>query len=461
MNDQAATPAEFIHELEQLARLAQTDVNHLQNSPVFLRFVELCQGRYPHVASGSMLRFSLASALQQLGLACLVGGRDSRLAASAVEISAGLDMAIRSTASRRLHLCPLDLASRLPTISFGPNQVRCFSAAELEQLFDILRLHRVNENWSFDSGRFSQFNWLVVGEQVPHDDMGPEGRRLPGLFMDLGQDFGRIEPYKTGLPPAVEAALFGLLTIPWERIGGLREMEWRGFGVPWVYTLDSDVFARRVPPASPDSLSWEPAWYCDDYGEDHEYERPLLYPLDAGIDHEITWLNDSAWGDIVSARKSTLFARPVAHFFIRGFQTDGIDEFLAHISTIEAALGSPIDHSAKKRPRIGGPKQGATHRVCLRISGLLGDAAVGTTYGELFGLRSDFLHGKQMGDISGRDKHTAREIARKVVCALIGAAVSRPNVDRELFLADLLDAGARLDPQMNSVSKSKEGTDGR
>jgi hypothetical protein len=206
-----------------------------------------------------MLRFSLASALRQLGLACLVGGQGSGLAASPTEIAFRLDKAIDSTTSRWLHLCPLDLASDLPTISFRPNQVRRFSAAELEELFDVQVLHRINIDWWLDSARFSQFNWLVVEEQVEHDDNGPEGRRLPGLFVNLGQDFGRIEPHRTGVPSAVEVALFGLLTIPWERIGGLREMEWRGFEIPWVYTLDSDVFARRVPPPSPDSLSWEPA----------------------------------------------------------------------------------------------------------------------------------------------------------------------------------------------------------
>ncbi|SEH31061.1 hypothetical protein [Rhizobium sp. NFR12] len=461
MNDQAAPPLDFLHELEQLAQVPETDINHLQNLPAFLHFVELCQTRYPHVRPGSMLRFSLASALRRLGLACLVGGQGSELAATAAEILDGLDKAIRSTASRRMHLCPLDLASRLPAISFGPNQVRRFSAAELEQLFDVSILQRVNENWSLDSGRFSQFNWLVVSEEVRHDDMGPEGRRLPGLLVDLSQDFGRIEPYKTGLPPAVEAALFGLLTIPWENIADLMETEWRGFVLPWVYTVDSDVFARRLPPPTPDSLTWEPAGYVDNNGEHHEYERPLLYPLDEGSDHEITWLNDSAWDDIVSARKASLFARPIAHFFIRGFQADGIDEFLAHISTIEAALGSPIDHDNKKRPRLGGVKQGATHRVCLRISGLLGDAATGTAYGDLFKLRSDFLHGKPMGDISGRDKRAAREIARKVVCALIGSAVSTPSVDREQFLAGLLDSGASVDAQKNSVSRSREGANGR
>lgn len=438
---------DILHGLEQLARAASTDLNHLQNQPAFLRFVELCQAQYPHIRSGSMLRFSLASALQHLGLACLVGGEGSSQAASPTEIAFRLDKAINSTTSRRLHLCPLDLASDLPAISFGPNQVRRFSAAELEELFDVQVLHRVNIDWTFDSARFSQFNWLVVEEQVAHDDNGPEGRRLPGLFLNLGQDFGRIEPHQTGLPSAVEVALFGLLTIPWERIGGLREMEWRGFGIPWVYTLDSDAFARRAPPPSPDSLSWEPAGYIDDSGEEYEYERPITYPLDGDSDDEITWLNDSAWSDIVSARETSLFARPVAHFFVRGFRTDGIDEFLAHISTIEAALGLPLDHDPRARKRIAGKNPGATYRVTLRISGLLKDGSFGNAYSKLFGLRSDFLHGKTMANISGEDRRSARALAREVVCALIGIASTNLTVNREQLLEGLLDSGIKLNRQ--------------
>lgn len=460
MIDVADRPTDIVHELERLARLPATEVNHLQNAPSFLRFVEVCQTRYPSIRSGSALRFSLALALRQLGLACLVGGESSELAASADEVAEGLDKAIRSRASRRSYLCPLDLASHLPSICFGPNQVRQFSAAELEQLFDVQGLQRANRHWSLDSGRFSQFSWLVVNDVVQHDDMGPDGRTLPGLFANLGQDFGRIEPYRTGLPAAVEAALFGLLTIPWEEIAGYREAEWRGFGVPWVYTIDADIFARRLPPPSPDSLSWEPASYLDDDGE-HEYERPITYPLDPDCNQKIEWLNDSAWDDLVSAHQTTLFQRPVAHFFIRGFQADGIDEFLAHISTIEAALGAPIDHDARKRLRIGGGNPGATFRVCLRISGLLNDATAGASYSKLFGLRSDFLHGKSMRDIPGVERRSARELARKVVCALIGAAASSPTVDREQFLTAVMNAGVQLDQQLNGVSRSNGGASGR
>lgn len=338
--------------------------------------------------------------------------------------------------------------------------MRQFSAAELEQVFDVQGLQRTSRSWSLNSGRFAQFNWLVVNDVVQHDDMGPDGRTLPGLFANLGQDFGRIEPYRTGLPAAVEVALFGLLTIPWEEIAGYREMEWRGFGVPWVYTIDTDIFAHRLPPPSPDSLSWEPAWYSDEDGE-HEYERPITYPLDPDCDQVIEWLNDSAWDDIVSAQQTTFFQRPVAHFFIRGFQADGIDEFLAHISTIEAALGAPIDHDARKRPWIGGRNPGATFRVCLRISGLLNDATAGASYSKLFGLRSDFLHGKSMRDIPGVERRSARALARKVVCALIGAAVSSQTVDREQFLASVMNAGVQLDQQLNCASQSNGGANGR
>lgn len=151
----------ILHVREQLAQAPATDVNHLQNLPDFLRFVELCQARYPHIRSGSMLRFSLASALRKLGLAYLVSGQVLAWQHVKPRLQTG-------STRRRLHLCPLDLASDLPAISFGPNQVRRFSAAELEQLFDVQVLHRANIDWSLDSARFSQFNWLFVEEQVKH-----------------------------------------------------------------------------------------------------------------------------------------------------------------------------------------------------------------------------------------------------------------------------------------------------
>lgn len=451
MNTAPVNESDLLRKLERLARDSASDINHLQKTPEFLRFVELCQSKYPQIGSGSSVRFSLASALQRLGLACLVGGKGSELAAGAPEIADGLDKAIKSSAFDRLHLCPLDLATDLPSLSFGSNRIHRFSASELEDLFDILHLRRSNRKWSVDVERLSQFSWLVVSERVQHDDVGPDGRTLPGLFINLDQDFGRIEPHKSGLPQAVEAALFAMLMIPWEEIAEYQDMEWRGFRVPWVYTVDADVFSRRVPPPSADSLSWEPAFHYDSYGDEHEYERPVVYPLNDASDEALSWLDDKAWDRIRSARQSELFNRPVAHFFVRGFQSEGVDEFLAHISTIEAAVGSTVDHDRNARRRIKGGNPGATRRVALRVAGLLNDAAAGAAFARVFGLRSDFLHGKPMADISGNDRRSARGIARRVVCALVTAASNNPTIIRDRFLGGLLEKGSDLTPKSNSA----------
>lgn len=302
----------------------------------------------------------------------------------------------------------------------------------------------MNPQWSIDTKRFAEFNWLVVEEEVSHGTVTPGQRCLPSLFGDIDRDFGRIEPYHTGLPKTVEDALFALLILPWEEIVDYVDLDWRRFHIPWVYTVDMDIFARRSPAPSPDSLAWEPATWVDAGGNEYEDERPISYPLYPGGDEKISLANDATWQDIISARKTVLFARPVAHFFIRAFQASGIDEFLAHVSAIEAALGQQKDHSVGSRKKVGGKNPGATYRVEQRISGLLADRSLGQSYFRLFRLRSDFLHGKTMTDISGKDRTSARLLARKIVCALIDIAVGSTNLDREVLLDDLLEKGERL-----------------
>jgi hypothetical protein len=135
-----------------------------------------------------------------------------------------------------------------------------------------------------------------------------------------------------------------------------------------------------------------------------------------------------------------LFAGPVQHFLVRAFATDGIDEFLAHITAIEAALGLPVDHVAAKRPRQSRSKNpGATARVAARLSTLLDDPGAGARYGALFDERSSFLHGRAMTDIPNEVRLDARRLARRCVCALIGEAISEATPgSRDAFLDGLL-----------------------
>jgi hypothetical protein len=159
-----------------------------------------------------------------------------------------------------------------------------------------------------------------------------------------------------------------------------------------------------------------------------EGERPIRYSFKDAVDQASGWLNADTWTTLADARKSPLFERPIAHFLVRAFCTEGVDEFLAHITTIEAALGLRSDYD----------KPGATRRMAKRVSTLLGASTDGDAYKHLFDLRSNYLHGRPMGDIQGEDRLLARRLARSVVNEVVGAALKIPrSQSREKYLTSL------------------------
>jgi hypothetical protein len=119
------------------------------------------------------------------------------------------------------------------------------------------------------------------------------------------------------------------------------------------------------------------------------------------------------------------------------------DEFLAHITTIEAAVGLQSDYGKAQRKIPNLKKQpSATRRMVARIAVLLGEEAAGEEYRHFFQLRSEYVHGRQMEDIASGDRIGARRLARRVVNGIIDAALSerRPQ-SRKDFLDGLLDRG--------------------
>ncbi len=415
---------------------------NLYAAPAFVSLRETCQRLYQSAGSKEAVNFALSQALYSLGFRWN-DDAPARFAVSSGIAAARLERAFRQTEARLVHLCPLDLGDDLPELRFGPNAIRNFTAEELDDLLDPDGLSRKRPGWRFESQRFSRFAWLVVEEIVGLPGKSG-GRALPGLFADLRQDFGRIEPHKRRFPAPVEAALFALLTVPWEDVTSYSDVDWRPFRVPWVHTLSDDLFARRSTPPDADTLSWEPDFYEDNDGAMVEVERPTRLPLTDAAIPQTAYLDDSAWIELMEARRSSLFQGPIEHFAIRAFASDGIDEFLAHVTMIEAALGQPIDHDPRKRPKITGQRrQGATARVAWRLAALLDEASAGDRYLALFKARSDFLHGQAMQDIPSHVRLDARRLARRCVCALVGAAISpSPPENQDVFLSELLQRGS-------------------
>ncbi len=442
MNDAQPGPGEaMLHAMAELWRLAPPGPDNLLAAPAFVRLREACRDAYPNAGKSGPV-FALWTALRSLGLPCELRAGAAHLAAPVEAAAIGLDAAFRATHARRLHLAPLDLAEEIPLFAFGPARVARFSAEDLRALVDTTRLKRLFQGADFDAERFAEFHWLVVEEEVALDKE-PEARAVPVLFMDMRQDLGRVEPHKGRFPGALEDALFFLLLVPWESWSTMPEVDWRGFRVPWVYTVDNDIFVRPSSPPSADTLNWEDRVYDDGYGGTVEVEQPLELRLSDETKTEVAVWDQHRWAIVEKAKRTVLFETPIVHFLVRAFLAEGVDEFLAHITTIEAALGLQADYQKSIRVAPDRHKgMSATKRMRGRLAGLLGDRGYSDQYETLFNVRSAFLHGRTMAAISTEERVLARSLARQVIEALILATQAGPISSREDFLDALLDKGA-------------------
>lgn len=411
----------------------------LQSAPAFIELSELCETRYGRGAA----RFALSTALRSLGLPCTLPAAHAHLALDPEQAALALDTAFTQTRCVRRHMCPLDLADDLPPLAFGSVRVGRFSADELALLFDAPRLARNFPTKPLSTVGLAQFHWLVVEEDIEIDPR-PEARSIPALFMDMSRDLGEIDPHLGRFPQSVEAALFFLLLAPWEAWSTMLEVDWRGFRLPWIYTIDEDLFSWPKPPPDPDSLSLEP-WVVQDHdGEDIELERPTTFPLVDEAKAELSRFIEAAWTELRTARVTDLFETPISHFMVRAFLADGMDEVMAHMTAIEAAVGMEADHRKKLLPKTAPHRDlSATDRVAARVAGLLDDPASAQLYKDLFELRSAFVHGRAgLRKVSTPQQVSARELARRTARALVDTAQDgRPRSDT---LACLLDKGVAV-----------------
>lgn len=433
----------MIAALTDLWRLSAPGPDNLLADPAFLRLRESCRAGYPSCGPTGP-NFALSAALRSLGLPCSLSPNAGAIALPVAEAAARLHAGLGASTTQRVHMAPLDLAEQLPEMTFGPARVARLSADALSDLFDAPRLRRVFGPSAFDAQRFAEFHWLIVEETVPLDQE-PEARAFPMPFVDLSEDFGRIEPHKGRFPAAVEEALFFLLLVPWENIVRYPDMDWRGFHVPWVHTVDADLFIRPQIVPSPDSLNWEERTVWDVYGQAFEVMAPLGLPLEQQAETELKLLDQALWDVVRQARTTPLFETPIVHFFVRAFLADGIDEVLSHMTAIEAALGLHADYDPAKRVLPDRHKRlNATKRMRGRVAGLLGCGAAAAEYKQLFDVRSAFLHGRPMKAVSSTERLRARSLARRVIEALVLAAQQSAVTTREAFLDTLLDRGLTL-----------------
>jgi hypothetical protein len=357
----------LIEALTSLWRIPAPGPEKLSSTAAFKWLSKTALLDYPNGHDGgrtSTFDFALEGALRVLGLPCQLPPSRNSPDVPPAEAARLLDQAFRATRCRRRHLVPLDLSGELPELTFGPVRLGKFSEPELQELLNATRLDRRFPHLPPVATKlFSWFRWLVVEEELPLDQ-GPAARASPLLFnMMLGRDFGQIEPYKGRFPPAVENALFALLLAPWEEWTSELSVNWRGFEASWVYSVVDDIFVQPLLPPSVNTLTWEPAFYPDGYGGTVESERPEELRLDeSAAALGLALLDNDRWSVVEKVLGSPMFETPVAHFFARAFLSEGIDEFIAHLTK---------------------PRWGSAQTTTTRAAGLLACARAhrGASYG--------------------------------------------------------------------------------
>lgn len=335
--------------------------------------------------------------------------------------------AMRMSTTQVFYLCPLDRAGQLPELRFGPCEVRQFTSTELNRLVQVDKLKNWRPGYVFDSKAFAQFSWLVVTERekVPTQ----VGRRaMPFLYQEIDWQYGSIQPHKNSLPPPVESALFALLLLPWECLVDHSDLEWRGFQIPWTHFINADPFTHPTQPPSADTLSWEPCASNDPNGGVVETQRPIVHELLEGSTTDLPLLASRAWADASAASKAQLFNPLVAHFLVRAFISDGIDEFLWHMTSMEAALGMKEDYEHRG---------GGSGKLRSRIAAITKRSTAADEYRDLFEIRSQFVHGRNLNTITAEKRVNARSLAREVASKLVEAAVGSTHLTREEFLKGL------------------------
>ncbi|MBB3135953.1 hypothetical protein FHS26_003700 [Rhizobium pisi] len=149
----------------------------------------------------------------------------------------------------------------------------------------------------------------------------------------------------------------------------MPEVDLFAFRVPWVHTVSDDLFVRIEAPPLSSTLSFTQDYYAHHDGSTEEYTRRLTLPIDDQATLKLNDWQNSRWAAFERARLSVLFETPIEHFLVRGFATEGIDSFLAHM-TAEAALGMRGDFRGQGAPSVP-PKKSAgrnagAHRLACR-----------------------------------------------------------------------------------------------
>lgn len=431
-------PDEFLTAFDRISQLpAGMDFTSICLSSEFKNFITVINDHCFARVAGNFVYPYLHHGLSKLGLRCMFDAGSPLAAVDMNDSAMDCYRALNKKQSRQTYLCPLDWADYIPEITFGNATIKQFTKLELDALLNSSQRQRGPFYAPADTTGLSRFTWLVVEHNVElQADFYDRYTQWPQWFKSEDQP-GTVYPYNHDYPDAVQRAIFLLMLAPWEEWMESAPSSWSPFDIPWVYTLSDDIFQIQYTVPTASSLTWLPNLYGDDDQASYT-QSPALRHLLIDEDKLRSHVDPDVRKGLEVAINRGLINAAAHHQFVKAFQSDGVDAFLAHIVVIDACLGGKSDNNGlvNKLKNLGD-----TTKLKLRLVGLLNDASAKESMHFLYKARSDYVHGNALEKIPAEHLRLARILARKVLIAVIAAAGTSPDISREELLDGTLHRG--------------------
>ena len=330
--------------------------------------------------------------------------------------------------------CPLE---------FDSFAIRRFSREELSTITENDTGALFYEESVLDISLLSQYWWLSV-PYVP--ELG-----YPGQEFRINLSRAPIERQFSTFPPPVERILKTLILYDWDANSGADRSNksrydlledsrlWLGFHLPFVLRCGGSLFGPPVQTPDISRLALEP-FFNDDGEEIGERPRqPIHYlcPKQTSAFCRFVAAFDNQLKTIRTQTDEWRFIDVAVSHLVKSFFAFELDQLLWHTVAIEALLGER--------------ESGLTDTLVRRCGSVLGctkagRAQIDQSFREIYGLRSDVVHGNEKlkkiheGHLSAA-RYIARDVAvwfLKYLCHV--AEGMQPNDERLPHRRELLSA---------------------
>ncbi len=327
------------------------------------------------------------------------------------------------------YLAPVEFVSfSKDEVNCGSFRIRRFSKSELDEILQVEINRAFYPPAAADTARLCRYWFLVVQTCRPAEAISTR------ISADLS-GIGSVGPSHHPPPRPIEGALRVLSLFDWEQATpryGEVPGGWVRVGLPIVLTIEDALLSDPDVVPSCSVLEAESV-----YAPGRE---PVYADLEDGPTTRLEQFAQSMASQVAEypAGHPWHFFEIAMNYFVRAFQTDGVDQLLWHIIALEA---------------LAGDERGVRKSVSDRLTHILGQKE-SAQFRTLYKTRSDLVHGNVMvRSVAAADMLDLRQLARRTILwfanclAHFGATATArgsaelPTRKQLLQLLDLSDDG--------------------